>query len=329
MNPKVSLIVPCYNGEKFIQAFVQTVFDQDYDNIQLIITDDGSTDNSYQQLKSIESKMQEKGIEYILLHKENGGQSSAFNMGIQEATGKYVAWPDIDDRMHFDFISKKVNYMENNPDVDFLLSKSVFLPLNDTSKILGYSWPHEITNNNELMERVLKDRDCWFEPGAYFAKTSSLDRLIPDREIYEACGTWSGAQTQIILPFFYGGKIGYLNDCLYDYYIHNNQHHSQLKGKNELITKSIEVKKMLVETVKRLGSIEEEKYLEMIEERMIRTESTYAFQARDKEWFDDVFCRFSPCMINKKDILRKIIVNITPLYLVYTIYKKIKINPFG
>lgn len=326
MNPKVSLVVPCYNGSQFIDNFMKSIFDLKYDNIQLIITDDGSTDDSYHKIKAYESEITKKGIEFLLLHKENGGQPSAFNCGVKYATGKYVAWPDIDDRMHPNFIKRKVEYMEAHPDIDFLLSRSAIVPLNNPTKVLGYTWPEKITDNKVLVDRTLRGYRSWFEPGAYFARLDSMDSFLKDRHIYEESGSWTGAQFQIVLPFFYKGRIGYVDECLYDYYIHDRQHHILVKDKDKLIRKNIEIKKVLTATIKNLNSPNEEEMLKIIEERMVRSEMIQAFGLRDKEWFFEVYCKMGPQMLTKKDKMRYFMMKNSFFYFFYELYKKIHTN---
>ena len=190
---------------------------------------------------------------------------------------------------------------------------------------MGYTWPVEITDNKKLFDRVLKDYDSWFEPGAYFARMSSFEDFIPNRHIYDECGKWLGPQTQIIMPFFYKGKVGYLAECLYDYYIHDRQDHNKFKDKKQLIIKYEEVKKMLIATVKSLNTIEETKMLRKIDERMIRTETVNAFQFGDKEWFMEAYEKFDKIMINRKDKIRYLVINSSFIYLMYKIYRKIRL----
>lgn len=329
MNPKVSIVVPCYNGSQFIDSFMQSIFLLNYDNIQLIITDDGSTDDSYLKIKMYEGQLREKGIDFILLHKENGGQPSAFNLGIQYATGKYVSWPDIDDHMHPDFIEKKVKFMEAHDAVDFLLSKSAIVPLSDKNKILGYTWPEKITDNSILVDRTLRNYKCWFEPGAYFARLESLDHFIAGRHIYDECGSWTGPQFQIVFPFFYKGNIGYLDECLYDYYIHDGQHHVQVKTKADLIRKNEETRKVLIATIESLNASSEASMIQTIEERIVRSETIQAFSFNDKEWFFTAYNKLDKKILTHKDKIRYLMMKYSYLYSLYKFYRKNKINPLG
>lgn len=96
MNPKISIIVPVYNAEKYLEKCILSILEQTYSNIELILVNDGSHDHSHEICIKYQSK---DNVLYIL--KENGGASSARNMGLKSATGKYVAFIDADD-----FISK-------------------------------------------------------------------------------------------------------------------------------------------------------------------------------------------------------------------------------
>ena len=89
----VSIIVPVYNAEKYIKNCVLSILNQDYKNIELILVNDGSKDNSYNICK----QLAEKDNRIRLFNKENGGTSSARNYGLDNAKGEYVCFIDSDD----------------------------------------------------------------------------------------------------------------------------------------------------------------------------------------------------------------------------------------
>ena len=93
MQPKISIIIPLYNGAKFITPTLRTLLSSTYSNLELIVVDDGSTDNSLQLCKEL-SKVDARIHVYT---KENGGVASARNFGISKATGKYLGFCDQDD----------------------------------------------------------------------------------------------------------------------------------------------------------------------------------------------------------------------------------------
>lgn len=91
--PMISIIIPMYNCEKYIEKCVNSILVQTYPDIEVIVVDDGSTDCSYQ----IVSKLAEKDSRLVLLSQPNQGVSAARNLGLQKATGRYISFADSDD----------------------------------------------------------------------------------------------------------------------------------------------------------------------------------------------------------------------------------------
>lgn len=92
-NVKISIIIPVYNAENYIEACMRCVYAQTLQDYEIILVNDGSTDNSAEICKRYASE--DSRVTYI--EKENGGAGSARNAGIEAATGKYLAFPDVDD----------------------------------------------------------------------------------------------------------------------------------------------------------------------------------------------------------------------------------------
>ena len=127
----VSIVVPCYNGEQFVERFCTTILEQTYKKIQLIIVNDGSIDGTEEQLKNYEEKLKQELVEYIYVKKENGGQASAINVGLQYVAGEYLMWFDIDDLMSSLHVEKKMQYLQNNVWCDIVRCKGYCFDEND------------------------------------------------------------------------------------------------------------------------------------------------------------------------------------------------------
>lgn len=110
MKKVVSVIIPVYNVEEFIFRTVESVMNQDYKNIEIILVDDGSPDNS----AKIIDELAKKDYRITCVHKENGGVSSARNAGLKIASGKYVTFIDGDDWVEPKYISYLLNLVESN-----------------------------------------------------------------------------------------------------------------------------------------------------------------------------------------------------------------------
>lgn len=107
MGELVGIIIPVYNVEKYIRRCLDTVISQTYKNIEVLLIDDGSSDSSY----SICQEYSKKDNRLKLLHKENGGVSSARNIGIDVANGKYISFVDADDWVEPDYIEMLIKTM--------------------------------------------------------------------------------------------------------------------------------------------------------------------------------------------------------------------------
>ena len=111
-NPKVSIISPCYNGEKFITRFLQSLLTQTYDNIEAIIINDGSSDSTEDIALSFEEKFKNRGFGFKYIYQNNAGQSAAINKGLEIFSGDYLTWLDSDDYLPPYAIEKKVNFLK-------------------------------------------------------------------------------------------------------------------------------------------------------------------------------------------------------------------------
>lgn len=117
-NLKVSIIIPAYNVEKYIEKCVESVVNQTYQNIEILAIDDGSKDNTGKILDELQL-----GDERIrVIHKENGGVSSARNIGLDMATGDYIAFLDADDYLSEDFVEYMLNIVKMTG-ADFCISR--------------------------------------------------------------------------------------------------------------------------------------------------------------------------------------------------------------
>ena len=110
MNSLVSVIIPVYNVEKYLDECIQSVIHQTYKTLEIILIDDGSTDSS----NSICKKYLELDNRIQLIEKSNGGQASARNKGIDIAKGKYIYFLDSDDMIKPTMIEEVLSYMESN-----------------------------------------------------------------------------------------------------------------------------------------------------------------------------------------------------------------------
>lgn len=103
-SPKVSIVIPVYNGEEYVKEAIDSALNQTYKNIEIIVVNDGSKDNTEKICKSYGNK-----IKY--LSKENGGVSTALNLAIKNMSGEYFSWLSHDDRYYKEKIEEEIKYV--------------------------------------------------------------------------------------------------------------------------------------------------------------------------------------------------------------------------
>ena len=116
-TPLISVIMPVFNGENFLQDAVGSILGQTFTDFELIAIDDGSTDNSTALLESF--RLNDRRV-IIQRHTENQGVTAALNTGLALARGKYIARMDADDISLPVRFEKQVAFMETHPEIDIL-----------------------------------------------------------------------------------------------------------------------------------------------------------------------------------------------------------------
>jgi len=114
MNPLVSVVMPVYNAQEFLAEAIESILEQTYENFELIIVNDGSTDKSEMIINSY------KNSRIILVSRENKGVSASRNEAMALAKGKYIAMQDADDLSDKNRLHKQVNFLEDNPEIGLL-----------------------------------------------------------------------------------------------------------------------------------------------------------------------------------------------------------------
>ena len=115
MQPLVSVIIPCYNHEAYIQESIQSVIDQTYVRIELIVIDDGSKDNSIAKIKEMQQSCKERFERFCFINRENRGLSRTLNQGLQWAQGDYFSVIASDDIMLPEKTQKQLEFFEKDP----------------------------------------------------------------------------------------------------------------------------------------------------------------------------------------------------------------------
>ncbi len=169
MRPKVSVVIPAYNSSPFIAATLRSVLDQTYDNYEVIVVDDGSTDDTLQVLNTFVASSRafaEKPI--LVLSKSNGGPASARNLAIRNSTGKYIAFLDGDDLWTPDKLAEQVAFLEQHSEVGMTYAEAIVFTEQNGQKefreTIGYtgetSFCHLLLGDHIPNSTVMIRREC-------------------------------------------------------------------------------------------------------------------------------------------------------------------------
>ena len=150
MNELVSIITPCYNSEKFLDECISSVLNQSYQNWEMLIVDDNSSDNSFALINSY-SKRDDR-IKPLFLN-ENLGPAMARNNAITNAKGKYIAFLDSDDIWLPEKLEVQINFMKKN-NYSFVFSSYSVIPDDEKAKYT-ISVPETITYKRYLKNTII------------------------------------------------------------------------------------------------------------------------------------------------------------------------------
>lgn len=171
---KVSIIIPVYDGEKYIREAVDSALNQTYKDFEIIVIDDGSKDNTPNILETYGSKIKWKS-------QENKGQASAINEGINMAEGKYIAYLDADDVCLPERFENQVKYLDEHFNVGLVFSDRYQINENGKIQRIMKSRPHDnfvlLQDNYIPRSSVMHKRECLDEVGLFDESITGGDDL--------------------------------------------------------------------------------------------------------------------------------------------------------
>lgn len=203
-QPLISVILPVYNGEKYLLEAVQSILNQTYANFELIVVNDGSKDKSEEIIKNI------KDPRIVYHYKSNSGLADSLNYGISLSKGYYIARQDQDDISYPTRFEKQVDFLEKNRNVGLLGTRARVFKDN-SSEVKYHNHP---TNPWDLKFDLLFDNP-FVHSSVMFRKEDFLkvNNYNTDRNYYEDYELWS--------RFAEVGDVANLKDVLVDYRHHD------------------------------------------------------------------------------------------------------------
>ena len=209
-HPLVSVIIGNYNYGQYLGAAIDSVFQQTYSHLELIVVDDGSTDHSRQVMATY-------GERIVALYQQNGGQTAAFNTGIAQAQGEIVCFLDSDDTFHSEKVARMVAAFQQHPD---WVQISHYWTTMDSE---GHSLPHRQKSLSQGDVRALQLRYGKYKSALTSAlayRTEILKALLPIPQRRSN----ADAYLMVTTPFY--GQVGVLPTALMQHRIHGHNQHA-------------------------------------------------------------------------------------------------------
>lgn len=197
-NNVLSVIIPIYNAEIYLEECLNSVLNQSMKEIEIICVNDGSTDNSYDILK----RYQEKYKNIVLINQENQGVNAARSIGLKNATGEYIAWVDADDYVEKNMYEKMYKLAKKS-NLDIVICNYKFIPKEVVGKKKWFKEYNGVVDWKFISRNTIQ----WNK----IVKKSLLDSL-DICNLFETIG--EGCYSFVLMST---NKIMTLNECLYNY----------------------------------------------------------------------------------------------------------------
>lgn len=296
----VSIVTPCYNGEKYLERFFDNILAQSYSNIELIFVNDGSIDKTESIAKSYIEKFEKKGRKLVYIFQENAGQAAACNKGFAIFEGDYLVWTDSDDLFDKDNIKRKVEFLESNPQYAFVMCRGRVVMSSDVGKKVGELKRVKPIGKDNMFYDFIVEKNVVFTPGVYMVRREAFLQAIPGRHIYESR---AGQNWQVLLPLCYNFEYGYIDEELFSYVIYEGSHSRTDKSIQDVYRK-LESHDDILRTVLTEMGLKNSKYYKLLDEKLVRKQFDNAYFYKDKKLLKEKYRKLKELnAVSKRDTL--------------------------
>lgn len=226
----VSLIVPCYNSERFIDRCIDSILAQTFRDIELIIVNDGSTDHTHERIEARRVEIEAALTKFLYIRQQNQGVGAACSNAFSRASGEYLALLDADDVLLPDSVKLRVDFLSANPEYALVRSNGYYVKEGKLDEIVRLFETDDAQKYNENIfdDIMLGNISMW--AGCYMIRTSVLLETYPNKQIYPSR---SGQNLQFVMMAAYHRKAGYVDVPLMKYVL-RDESASHFSGKDAL-----------------------------------------------------------------------------------------------
>lgn len=224
----VSIVTPVYNGEAYITRLLDSILNQTYPHIEMILVDDGSTDDTVGVAKAYIPSFEKRGYSLTVLPGTHRNASAAINRGLRHVRGRYLIWPDSDDELLPNSVETRARFLQQHPEYQCVRSIMEYVS-DETGASVPPSERLGDLAKTEIFLDVLEGRSfvCC---GCYMLKTEPFFHIYPSRKIPEYD---VGQNFQMLLPFLYRHRCPTINQKLYRVHVRPDSHSRRTLSKRE------------------------------------------------------------------------------------------------
>lgn len=262
-NTLISVLIPSYNHENFVQDTIKSIINQTYKNIELIVVDDGSKDNTWAKIQEMESECKDRFVNVHIETKQNEGTCKTFNRLLNLSNGEYVYIIASDDLAKPEAIEKEFNFLNKNPNYALCVGNNEYI--NSEGKRIYQKQDLQYTTNIEdaafytfadlyQLNKQLDFKSSKF--GEY--DTLYLGNYIPNgylirKSIFEKTGLFTPEAPledyYLMLQISKYAKMKYIDEILFSYRQHSTNTVNNRDKMLELTTKTLVYEHKLLENI--------------------------------------------------------------------------------
>lgn len=248
---RVSLVVPCYDVEKYFETFLRSVLDQDWPDLEVILVNDGANVATSDALRAAVAPLEAKGWTVKLIEQKNRGLGGAVDAGLKHVSGEFLMWPDPDDWLLPGSIARRVELMRENPDMGLLRSNAQLF-IEARQEFDGHFMPTDLPPRlvPDLFENFVFQR-LFYAPVCHFVRSAMFLEVHPDRSIWFSKA--SSQNFQLLVPLVEAFPVLQVHEPLAVYRVReDSRSRSQLRSHEKLMGRHEQLYELTVHTLPKL-----------------------------------------------------------------------------